>query len=207
MSGRDPYGRSVELVLAFLAVFAVNLMPAFGPPTWAVLVWFTLEFDLPAVPLVLGGALAAAGGRLLLASGTRRFRTRLSARRLENLEAAQERFTDSRGKAVAGLGLFALSPVPSAQLFEAAGLLKVRLLPLTAAFFSGRLVSYSLYVGGATLADESLGGLLSRSLGSPVGVALNLVMLAALVALVRVDWSARLGRRGRGPAHRLRNAA
>ena len=197
----------MELVLAFLAVFAVNLLPAFGPPTWAVLVWFTLEFDLPAVPLVLGGALAAASGRLLLAKGTRHFRRRMSARRLESLEAAEEQLTGSRGKALAGLGLFALSPLPSAQLFEAAGLLKVRLLPLTAAFFSGRLVSYSLYVGGATLADESLDGLLSRSLGSPLGVALNLAMLAALVALVRVDWSARLPRRGRGAAHRVRNPA
>jgi hypothetical protein len=46
----------------------------------------------------------------------------------------------------------------------------VPLLPLTAAFFAGRLVSYSAYVGAA----------------------LQVAMLAGLVLLVRVDWAARL---------------
>ncbi len=59
-------------------VFAVNLLPAFGPPTWALLVFFTLDFDLPAVPLVLGGAVMAALGRFVLANGARRLRSRFS---------------------------------------------------------------------------------------------------------------------------------
>ncbi|MFM8762678.1 MAG: hypothetical protein ACKOFC_05370, partial [Solirubrobacterales bacterium] len=49
-------------------VFVVNLMPAFGPPTWTVLVFFRIKYDVPAVPLVLGGAAAAACGRFVLAS-------------------------------------------------------------------------------------------------------------------------------------------
>ena len=31
-------------------IFGINLLPAFGPPTWAVLVFFRLNSDLPAVP-------------------------------------------------------------------------------------------------------------------------------------------------------------
>ena len=104
----------------------------------------------------------------------------------------------SRGKAVAGLGLFALSPVPSAQLFVAAGLLTVPLVPLTAAFFAGRLVSYSLYVGAATAARDSLGSVLGDAFGSPLGIALQLAMLAGLVLLLRFDWASALGRRTRG---------
>ncbi len=42
-----------EWLLLFLCVFAINLLPAFGPPTWAVLVFFHLNSDLAAVPLVL----------------------------------------------------------------------------------------------------------------------------------------------------------
>jgi hypothetical protein len=49
-------------------VFDVNLLPAFGPPTWAVLVFFRLQSDLTAIPLVPIGALAAASGPLALAS-------------------------------------------------------------------------------------------------------------------------------------------
>ena len=96
----------------------------------------------------------------------------------------------SRGKAAAGLGLFALSPVPSAQLFVAAGLLTVPLVPLTVAFFAGRLVSYSIYVSAAAAAEESLGTVLGDVIGSPLAIALQLVMLAGLVLLLRVDWIA-----------------
>ncbi len=169
-----------ELLIALGVVFAVNLLPAFGPPTWAVLVFFSLQFDLPAVPLVLGGALAAASGRYLLASVSRRLRPRLSAARLRRLDRAQAAFGAERRRTAAGLGLFALSPVPSGQLFVAAGLMTVPLLPLTAAFFAGRLVSYSIYVSAANLAAANLGDVVLDALTSPLGMGLQLAMLVAL---------------------------
>jgi hypothetical protein len=184
-----------DWVLVAGSIFAINLLPAFGPPTWAVLVFFRLNSDLPAVPLVLLGALAAASGRLVLAATTRHFRGRFSAERRANLRAAEEVLVGSRAKAAAGLGLFALSPVPSAQLFVAAGLLTVPLVPLTAAFFVGWLVSYSLYVTAASAAKESLGDVLVDVIGSPLGIALQLAMLAALVLLFRIDWAAIVRRR------------
>jgi uncharacterized membrane protein YdjX (TVP38/TMEM64 family) len=189
-----------DWLLALATIFGINLLPAFGPPTWAVLVFFRLNSELPAVPLVLLGALAAASGRLVLAATTRRFRSRFSAERRENLEAAEEVLVGSRGKALAGLGLFALSPVPSAQLFVAAGLLTVPLVPLTAAFFVGRLVSYSIYVAAASAAKDSLGSVLGDAFGSPLGIALQLVMLAGLVLLLRFDWAGWLRRRSAGRA-------
>ncbi|HET8954992.1 MAG TPA: hypothetical protein VFN18_04975 [Solirubrobacterales bacterium] len=173
-----------ELAIALGVVFAVNLLPAFGPPTWAVLVFFSLDFDLPAVPLVLGGALAAACGRYLLATGARRLRPRLSAARLARLDRTQTALLADRRRSAAGLGLFALSPVPSGQLFVAAGLMTVALLPLTAAFFAGRLVSYSIYVGVASVAERNLGDLVLDALTSPLGVGLQLAMLAALGCLL-----------------------
>lgn len=173
-----------QLALALAVVFAVNLLPAFGPPTWAVLVFFSLDFDLPAVPLVLGGALAAAGGRFVLAQVTRSLRPRLSAARLERLDRAQAALSADRRRTAAGLGLFALSPVPSGQLFVAAGLMTVPLLPLTAAFFAGRLVSYSIYVGVAHVAEKSLGDVVVNALTSPLGMALQVAMLIALAVLL-----------------------
>jgi membrane protein YqaA with SNARE-associated domain len=184
------------LVLAGV-VFGVNMLPAFGPPTWAVLVFFRLQSSLAAVPLVLIGALAAAAGRLILAFGSGRLRPRLSAERVEHLEAARDALAGNRKRAAAGLGLFALSPVPSAQLFVAAGLVGAPLVPLTAAFFAGRLVSYSIYVAGASAAKHSLGSIVQDSFTSPLGIALQVLMLVGLVALLRVDWSRILtGRRG-----------
>ena len=179
----------LDYLLVVGLVFAVNLLPAFGPPTWVVLVFLRLNFDVAAVPLVLLGALAAASGRLCLAYGARHFRGSMSQERIENLEVVEDALAGSRGKALAGLGLFALSPVPSAQLFVGAGLLSVPLLPLTAAFFAGRLVSYSLYVGAASLAEDNLGSIFTDGLTSPTGIALQVAMLVGLVVLVRADWA------------------
>lgn len=185
---RGVYGRRVSVTAQFgivlAVVFGVNLLPAFGPPTWTVLVFFSLDFDLPAVPLVAGGALAAASGRFLLASGARRLRPRFSAARLERLDRAQTALTANRGRAAAWLGLFAISPLPSGQLFVAAGLMTVPLAPLTAAFFAGRLVSYSIYVSVASIAERNLGSVALASLTSPVGIALQLAMLAGLAVLL-----------------------
>jgi hypothetical protein len=191
-------------MLAYLAlagvVFGVNLLPAFGPTTWSLLVFFRLQSQIPAILLVLIGAVAAAGGRLTLALASRRFRGRLSPERLEHLTAARDALTGSRTRTWAGLGLFALSPLPSAQLFVAAGLVDAPIVPLTAAFFAGRLVSYSLYVAAASAVKHSIGSIVAASLTSPLGIALQVVMLAALVALVRVDWAKLLTkRRGGGP--------
>lgn len=175
--------------VAIAGIFATNLMPAFGPPTWALLVFFKFNGDLPLVPLVVGGALASASGRYLLARGSHRFREHVSPVRRRHLADAGEILTQHRTAAAGGLGLFVLSPLPSAQLFVAAGLLSVPLIPLTLAFFFGRLVSYTIYLGGATLAYESLGDTLTSSFTSPAGILVQVVLVAVVVALVELDWA------------------
>lgn len=180
------------LILA-AAIFGINLLPAFGPPTWAVLVLFHLHGDYRIPLLVVVGALSAASGRLLLAQVTRRLARILPRRHRENFEAAGELLERRRRHGAVALALFALSPVPSAQLFEAAGLMTIRLVPLTAAFFAGRTVSYSLYVGGArALSNTDTGSVLLSSLTSPWGLGLEILMIVALVLLARVDWRKRL---------------
>ena len=179
--------RMVELALAAAIVFAVNLLPAFGPPTWAVLVGIALWLDPPTAPLVVVGAVAAASGRLLLALGARAFRGRLSPARVQGLEELRARLLDRPAGTFAGLALFALSPVPSAQLVVAAGLTGVRLPLLTVAFFSGRLVSYATYVTGATAFEGAARSALGAGLTSPLGIAVQVAMLAGLKGQVETS--------------------
>ena len=185
-----------EYLILFAVVLGVNLLPAFGPPTWSIIVLFGLQTHLPPWAIVITGAVAAASGRFLLAHMTRWLRRFASNKTTRNLAAAKEALEKNRGRGVLALALFALSPVPSAQLFEAAGLAGVRLLPFTAAFFCGRIVSYSLYATGAHAAGaSSFGDTFRHALTSPWGIALQFLMLAALVALAKVDWARRLGGR------------
>ena len=188
-----------EYLILFAVVLAVNLMPAFGPPTWSILVLFGFNTDLPVAGTVAVGALAAATGRFLLARSFRLLGDRIPARMRRNLAAARKAFQRRKRAGIIALALFALSPVPSAQLFEAAGLAKVKLAAFTAVFFAGRLVSYSIYAATArTLRSRTIGDAFIEQLTSPAGVALQLLMIGALVALTMVDWR-RIGRAGTPP--------
>lgn len=172
-----------------LVVFFINILPAFAPPTWVVLVLFKLNGHLNPAALVVLGAVTAASGRLCLASATGRLRGRLSPKRRESLEALKVYLTGHRGRSALALALFMVSPLPSAQLFEAAGLIAAPLLPVTAVFFAGRLVSYSLYIGAATVAERSLGSALVSALTSPIGITVQVLLVLAVVLLARIDWT------------------
>jgi uncharacterized membrane protein YdjX (TVP38/TMEM64 family) len=185
-----------DYLLLFLIVFGVNLLPAFGPPTWSVLVVFRLNTPMPTWLLVLVGAAAAATGRFLLAKAFWLLRNRLPAKTRANLESARAALERRKRNTIVALGLFAMSPVPSAQLFEAAGLTGVRLLPFTTAFFAGRLVSYSIYAYTAErIRETSLGEALQGGFANPWVIALQLVLIAMLVAMMRIDWTRLLTRR------------
>ena len=181
---------------AALAIFAINLLPAFGPPTWALLVFLSLSYQLHPAVLVPIGAASATAGRMVLALATGAFRSRLSPRRVASLEALRDAVTARPHRALLGLGLFLVSPLPSNQLFMAAGLLAIPLRALAAAFFVGRLVAYSIYAGGAVFARERLGDLLLERLSSPGAIALQLGSLAVLGVLMAVDWARVLRRAG-----------
>lgn len=178
-----------EYLLLFLIVLGINLLPAFGPPTWSIIILYGLNSNLSVLAMVITGALAAALGRLMLAYAFRYLGKYLPQRQKNNLVAAKEMLEKKRHNMLLGLGLFALSPLPSAQLFEAAGLTGVRLLAFTTAFFCGRLVSYSIYAFSAkSIRQSSMGDAFAESFTSPVGIALQLVMIAFVILLTRIDW-------------------
>ena len=91
------------------------------------------------------------------------------------------------------LSLFLISPISSAQLFEAAGMMKtIALKPLLIVFALGRLVSYSTYVtGAAAIAATNFGELLIHELKSPWAIGAQIVMIAGLVALGSIDWKSK----------------
>jgi membrane protein YqaA with SNARE-associated domain len=175
-------------VAVFAIVFGINLLPAFGPPTWAVLVFTRLHWHLNPVALVLLGAVAASSGRYLLALGARRFSGRLPERMRTNLDDARALLDRKRTSTLAVFVVFVVSPLPSAQLFVAAGFLDLNLRLFTLAFFVGRLVSYSLYVGLAVVADKQFGNVLANLFGSPWSIGLQVVLLVAVCLLPLVNW-------------------
>lgn len=190
-------------LIFFLIVLGINLLPAFGPPTWTVIALYGLNSRLPIPAIVIVGAVAAALGRFLLALASRKFSKFLPQRWKRNFAVARAALELKRRHTIAAVGLFSLSPLPSAQLFEAAGfagLSTVRLLGLTSAFFVGRTISYAFYaltakgVSGSTLGRE-----FEHSLTSPIGIAIQLLMIGLLILLAHFDWTKKLGGKPKRP--------
>lgn len=186
-----------DVLLMLAVVLVVNVMPAFAPPTWTVLVVFLIRYDIPAPVLVIGGAAAAATGRFLLASAFRRLAPRLPEKKRRDLDAVGELLTERRSGQAGLLGLFLLSPLPSTPLFQAAGLTeRVGLVPVTLAFFCGRLVTYSIYVGGASVARASIASVLGDQLTSPWAIAMQIALVLAVALFVALPWARILRRDG-----------
>lgn len=184
------------LAIFFAIVLVVNLMPAFGPPTWSIIVFYAVKSDLPLYAIVLVGASAAASGRFLLAYSFRFLGNQVPVSIRENLAAARLLFLRKRRNAYLGLMLFALSPIPSAQLFEAAGLTKISLAHFTLAFFAGRLVSYGLYAGTAMqLKQTSLMEHFTQMFSEPAAIALEIAMIVSLVGFTKIPWKKILDRK------------
>ncbi len=187
-------GGVTEYLFLFALVYTLNLMPAFGPPTWSIIVLFGLNTQMPVPGVVLVGALAAASGRFTLAHGFRLLAKYVPQKTRRSLAAARAAFERRRRHGLAALALFAVSPVPSAQLFAAVGLAGIPIAAFTAAFFAGRLVSYSIYAASAQLiAQSSIGDVFRNSLSSPVGIAMQVILLIGLVLLLRIDWEKHFG--------------
>ena len=95
------------LYLALL-IFAMNIVPAFAPPTWSVLVLFQISYDLQPVWIIAIGAVAAGSGRYCLARLTRLLQNKVSPRQRENLQSAAQLIAQHKGNEFLALGLFAL---------------------------------------------------------------------------------------------------
>lgn len=167
------------------------MLPAFAPPTWSILVFFTLRYHMNPVALVLLGVTSATLGRAILANVFRAIRGWLPKGYVANMERIGIKIEENPRRALGLLTLFFLSPISSAQLFEAAGIIKrIALGPLLLAFAGGRLISYSIYVSGASvLRETSLGQIVKDELTSPIAIAIQILLIIGLVALGNVKWN------------------
>ncbi len=179
-----------QYLVVVAAVFAANAVPAFAPPTWSLLVWFALSFELNAFWLVAVGVASATAGRTVLAIYMRHSTRWMPATYVANMEAAGQAITRTRGRTMATLALFFVSPLSSAQLFAAAGIMKtMRLRPLMLAFALGRTMTYSSYVAGAhAVKQSSVGDIVLENLRSPWAIVLQVLLVLLVVLLGMRRW-------------------
>ncbi|MDQ6603821.1 MAG: hypothetical protein M3Z19_13955 [Chloroflexota bacterium] len=184
----------LTLLIAWLTTFLINIVPFFMPPTWTVLAFFRIHDHVPIWLLTPGGALCATAGRCVLAVATRHLGTRiLPARERQNV-ARLGSFLARKRWTYVGVLFYAFGPIPSPHLFIAAGLVGADLRLIAAAFFVGRLVSYTALVAGASAVAERLGPLFVRQFGSGFALVGPITAVLMVMLLVKIDWQSVLDR-------------
>ena len=185
------------LLVGALAV-VINVVPAFMPPTWALLVYFHVGHGLDVVPLAFVGVLGSTIGRALLALLSRFAGERLIPPRWqENIKTLADAIRSHPALSLSTIGLFTLGPAPSNQLFIAAGIAHTPLLPILAIFAVTRFVSYVIWVSAAATAAASLRELLDPRFGGAVAAAIEIAGFLLLILIMQIDW-ARWVKRGGG---------
>lgn len=190
MSGQLP-----ALALLFALIFALNLIPAFAPPTWMALAFVGFQFhDTNAAVLAATGAVAATLGRLVLARLAHRLMRRklLSDAHRANIDVIKNRL-ETRKTLTVGLFLFyAFSPLPSNFLFIAYGLTGLPLARVVLPFFVGRLASYSFFIAGGAAAGRhfEIDSTMSGVYAAAWFIGTQLLILGALYCFTRLDWKA-----------------
>ncbi|HSX08219.1 MAG TPA: hypothetical protein VLG11_04975 [Candidatus Saccharimonadales bacterium] len=176
----------MHYLILFGIVLVVGLIPAFGPPSFIFAIYFYHKYHLAFWAVVLVTAFATTLGRLLLALLARQFKNRIPARYLRNLDYSKQLIVKRQNAAKFGVGLFLLSPLPSAQLFEAAGLLDIKLMSLGAAFFVGRLISLTTYLAFSHLAITNITRLWENGFSSWWAILFEITAILLLLAMFRM---------------------
>ena len=196
----------IYLVLGAIAAgFALIPFPIF--PSWIVVAYMVVQYQLSIPLAIVVGALGTTVGRVGLVAISRvageRMLGRWSRGNLEYLHGRLESAAGDLGVAV----LLAASPPPGGVLFIVAGLVRVKLWLVAASVFVGRIIGYAISVGGGSLAATALADQLRGLIGPwSVVVAVAIVVGVLLIAL-RIDYRALIedrrfrfhrGRRGSG---------
>ena len=131
------------VVVLFFVVFALNIVPAFAPPTWVTLSFVGLAVpSVNVVALAAVGATAATRGRIGLAKLSRMTVRRkfLSEQARLNVDALKQGLEGKKALTSTMFVAFALSPLPSNYLFIAYGLTSLPIMFLAVPFFIGRIL-------------------------------------------------------------------
>ncbi len=179
------------LILFLVAAgFAMIPLPLF--PSWIVVAYLVVEFDLRLWLAIFIGALGTTVGRVILVAVSRVAGHRMLGRwSQDNLDYLHKRIEGAAGD----LGIAVLlgaSPPPAGVLFILAGLMRVQLWLVAVSVFIGRTIGYWISVGGTSLAAEPLANQL-RDVVGPWSVALAVLIIAGVLVLaLRIDYRALL---------------
>ena len=180
-------------IYTFISVFLLNIIPAFGPPTWMILSFIAFNYNIPyLIPFVLVAVAASTSGRFVMTSLSKHIiRNRLlSEKYRRNVDHLREHL-EKKSMATSTVFLIdAVTPLPSDQLFVAYGLTGLKARYALVPFAIGRLFTYSFFAYTATEVSKyaAANSLTSLSFFSGSFVIMELLLLLFVYFFIKIDW-------------------
>lgn len=176
------------IVLA-IVIFSMNVWPALMPPTWIVLAYVYLHYHLLLVPTIIIGAVFATLGRVALYYLAKHhlhyFFTKKSKKNLNSLSSylnARKNIT------IPFLITYAFIPIPSNQIYIAAGIGGLDIKVMALSFFVGRLISYTFWILTTRAVSDNLQGIFSHHLSKTGSILVDIGGFILLYGLSMLDW-------------------
>jgi hypothetical protein len=189
---------SLLLLAALMLIFAVNLLPAFMPASWMVMSFFYIHFELPLLVLTIGGAIVSGFGRLVLAKESTLIKRRFMRSQAQDLDELGGFLKTREHWLIPTVFGYALTPLPTNNLFVAAGLAEVRLPLVLVGFWAARVPADTFFVWSTHRIFSSLGDVFEGALGGWLAIALQLASVGSIVLLFRLPWARWLRRYAEG---------
>ncbi|MEK6958874.1 MAG: hypothetical protein AABW59_02400 [archaeon] len=182
------------LISQWLIIFAINVIPAFAPPTWLVLSTFYIAEPQELLFLVFLGVTASTAGRYALAKGSWYVINKYgSMKRKKEMQFLKERLGELPLQKFFFTLIFALGPLPSNALFIAAGSAGIRLREMLAGFFVGRTLSYLALIFVSEKIFSSL-ELTAEGNATLMTLMIEIIGIIAIIAFFKFDWEKLLGK-------------
>jgi len=188
MFGLELLSYPLLLIVEWLIVFAINIVPAFMPPTWMTLSAFYIMLPQNIFILVFVGVTASTVGRYCLAKLSGKFVHKFaSKKKREEMTVLKEKLAQKPFAKFIFTLLFALSPLPSNALFIAVGATKTRLREVVAGFFIGRTISYLFLVFTTEKVFSSIGATVEGT-AALWTIMIEVIGVLAIIVFFLFDW-------------------
>jgi len=180
---------ALSVLVCWALVFVMNIVPAFMPPTWSVLAYFRFVHHLPLIPMTVGGAAMSALGRVQLAHLSRYMGRFLPAKDQANANALASYITAHPNWRDGVTFAYSLGPLPSNQLFIAAGIARISLRRMALFFFASRAIADTFWVWTAGKVARNLSEIFSRGVTNWQSIVAQVLSLLLVGVLFHLPWA------------------
>jgi membrane protein YqaA with SNARE-associated domain len=179
----------VHYIILGLIVLAINIVPAFMPSTWMILSFFYIHYHLEFLPTIFIGVTLATIGRIILAILAKDYiEPILPKKEQENMINLGKIFALNKNFTFLSILGYTFLPIPSNQLFIAAGLAKADLSLIALSFFIGRTISYSFWVNLSRNMNENIEGTFINHFSNKQMFIVEILGFAILYLISKINW-------------------